>query len=167
MNIRREAPGEESRIRAIYETAFETTAEADVVESLRKESSPYLGLVAEEDGAILGHLVLTEVVVETHAGRMKGLGLAPLGVAKSAQGKGIGSALVLAALDEARSLGSDFLVILGDPKFYTRFGFVQAAPALRWRSRDFDPYFMVYPLREGILEDLRGVVTYQPAIERM
>lgn len=167
MNIRRERPGEEIRIRVIYETAFETTAEADVVESLRAESSPYLGLVAEEDGAILGHLVLTEVVVETHAGRMTGLGLAPLGVAKGAQGKGIGSALVRAAIDEARGHGSDFLVILGDPKFYTRFGFVQAAPALRWKSRDFDPYFMVYPLRDGILEDLRGVVTYQPAIERM
>jgi putative acetyltransferase len=167
MNIRRESPGDEARIRAIYETAFETTAEADVVEALRAESKPYVGLVAEEEGTIVGHLVLTEVVVETHAGRMTGLGLAPLGVDRQAQGKGVGSALVLAALQEARSHHSDFLVILGDPKFYTRFGFVQAAPALRWRSRDFDPYFMVYPLREGILDDLRGVVTYQPAIERM
>jgi putative acetyltransferase len=167
VNIRRESQGDEARIREIYESAFETSAEADVVEALRTESKPYVGLVAEQAGAIVGHLVLTEVVVETHAGRMTGLGLAPLGVDKKAQGKGIGSALVIAALDEARTHRSDFLVILGDPKFYERFGFVQAAPALRWRSHDFDPYFMVYPLREGILEDLRGVVTYQPAIERM
>lgn len=167
MKVRPEAEGEQARIRAIYERAFDTDAEAGVVEALRTESRPYIGLVAEDEGVVVGHLVLSEVVVETRHGIMKGLGLAPLAVAKESQGRGIGSALVRAALEEAKRQGADFLVVLGDPAFYSRFGFVSAAPALRWRSRDFDPFFLVFPLREGILEDLRGVVTYQPAIERL
>ena len=165
--IRHEREDDAAAIRSVYQSAFPETGEARAVDELRKTSDLYLGLVAEDDGSVVGHLVLTEVSLATHAGDRRGLGLAPMGVAPAHQKKGIGGALVREAIAEGKRRGDDFIVVMGDAGYYGRFGFRRGAPTLRWRSESYDPYFMVYPLREGILDDLRGTVTYHPAIESL
>jgi putative acetyltransferase len=93
--------------------------------------------------------------------------MAPLAVAPPFRGKGVGSALVRHSIDEAKRRNEDFVVVLGDPEYYLRFGFRRGAPTLRWRSESYDPYFMVYPIREEIVSELEAMVTYHPAIETL
>jgi putative acetyltransferase len=82
--------------------------------------------VAEDDGAIVGHILFTPVVVEGRPAL--GMGLAPLAVLPGRQRQGIGSQLVRRGLDSLRERGCPFVVVVGHPEYYPRFGF---EPALR------------------------------------
>jgi putative acetyltransferase len=166
--IRPESPAEFDRIRTIYVEAFPKGREAEVVDQLRRSGRGYAGLVAEVGGEIAGHIVLTQVDLATRRGDdARGIGIAPLAVAPKFRRRGVGGALVRAAIAEAKRRNEDFVVVLGDPEYYLRFGFRKGAPTLRWRSESFDPYFMVYPIREEIVSELEAMVTYHPAIEML
>lgn len=167
ITIRAEAPGDLERVREVHLAAFPDATEADLVDRLRAEASPYIGLVAEVDGTVAGHLCMTEVAIENQAGRRTGLGIAPMGVLPSYQKKGVGSRLVAAALDTARTQGVEFVVVLGEPDYYQRFGFHLAGPAARWRSEEYDPYFQWIILRDENAGSLRGTVRYHEAIEAL
>lgn len=165
VSIGLETPADAAAIRAIHLAAFPTSAEADVVEAMRG-SDGYIGLVAEADGEPAGHLVLTPVTLATGSGDRRGLGLAPMAVLPQHQKKGVGGALLRAAIEGARERGEEFIVVLGEPAYYERFGFRRAAPVLRWRSEQYDPYFLVLTLR-GEEPSLAGTITYHPAIEAL
>ena len=166
--IRSEEPADVARVREVYRAAFPEGREADVVEQLRSSGRGYAGFVAEIDGKIAGHVVLTQVDLATRRGEdSRGIGLAPLAVAPEFRSRGVGSALVAKTIDEAKRRGEDFVVVLGDPAYYMRFGFRRGAPTLRWRSESYDPYFMVYPIREDVLAELEAMVQYHPAIEAL
>jgi putative acetyltransferase len=85
---------------------------------------PDLSFVAEEDGALVGHVMNTWNWVEGGSPRV--LQLSPLGVLPEHQRHGHGSALVRASLDAVRARGEALLVVEGNPKYYGRFGFVRA-----------------------------------------
>jgi putative acetyltransferase len=89
-----------------------------------EEYEPELSFVAEEDGAVVGHVMNTWNWLEGGSPRV--LQLAPLGVLPEHQGRGHGSALVRASLDAVHAFGEPFLVVEGNPKYYGRFGFVRA-----------------------------------------
>jgi putative acetyltransferase len=166
--IRPEQPADFDRIRELYRAAFPNGKEADVVEQLRGSGRGYAGFVAEVDGRVAGHVVLSQVDLATRKSEdARGVGMAPLAVAPGFRSRGIGAALVAKTIEEARARNEDFVVVLGDPAYYQRFGFQRGAPTLRWRSETYDPYFMVYPIREEILSDLEAMVTYHPAIETL
>jgi putative acetyltransferase len=168
IRIRPEEPADFDRIRAIYTDAFPQGREAAVVDQLRASGRGYAGFVAEVGGSVAGHVVLTQVDLATRrGGDARGLGMAPLAVAPEFRGKGVGGALVAKTIDEAKRRHEDFVVVLGDPAYYSRFGFKQGAPTLRWRSESYDPYFMVYPIRDEILGELEAMVIYHPAIEAL
>jgi putative acetyltransferase len=87
---------------------------------------PLLELVAAEDGTLVGHL-------QAAPGRLDGrataaAGVAPVCVASAHQGRGAGSALMAALIGAAEELHWPLLVLLGDPAYYSRFGFEAAAP---------------------------------------
>ena len=86
---------------------------------------PELSFVAEEDGRVVGHVMNTWCWLEGGSPRV--LQLSPLGVLPAFQGRGHGSALVRASLDAVRARGEPLLLVEGDPKYYSRFGFVRAA----------------------------------------
>lgn len=166
--VRPEQPADFDRIRAVYRAAFPLGKEADVVEQLRRSGRGYAGFVAVVDGEVAGQVVLTQVDLATRRGEdARGIGMAPLAVAPEFRGRGIGGALVRESIAEARRRNEDFVVVLGDPAYYLRFGFRRGAPTLRWRSESYDPYFMVYPIREEILTEFEAMVTYHPAIETL
>lgn len=85
---------------------------------------PELSFVAEEGGALVGHVMNTWNWVEGGSPRV--LQLSPLGVLPEYQRRGHGSALVRASLDAVRARGESLLVVEGNPKYYGRFGFVRA-----------------------------------------
>lgn len=130
--VREERPDDVPAVRAVQLSAFETPAEADLVDALRQGAEHYVSLVAETDGEIVGHIAFTEMTLEP-AREGLALGLSPLAVAPGRQRQGVGSALVEAGLERCRSLGAALVIVLGGPDYYARFGF-EPASSLGLRS---------------------------------
>ena len=139
MLIRRETPEDIDAIRSVTAQAFTGLAhslpplepdgvpgEATLVGLLRADPGwiGSLSLVAEDEtGQIVGHAVSTR----GHVDGVPALGLGPVSVVPAAQRTGVGSALVLASLAAADELGEPLVALLGDPAYYSRFGFRPAA----------------------------------------
>ena len=80
------------------------------------------------------------------------------------QGRGVGSALIREALERCPAVGWSAVFLLGDPAYYSRFGFVMAAPrGFRYESELFDSSFQVLELADGTLDGSSGWVHYNRA----
>lgn len=162
-----ETPGDRSAVRAVHAAAFPTGDEAALVDALRNDPGyvPDLSLLARVDGAVVGHVLFSEVGV---SGPASALTLAPVAVAPDHQGRGIGSQLVRAGLDRARDLGYDLVFLHGSPRFYVRFGFEPAVPAGFENPFDLpDPDFQVCELTPGALDEAGSELDYPAAFERL
>src|SRR2546422_3538487 len=126
MTIRPERSEDASRVRHVNELAFGQRMEADLVERLRQACTDSLSLVADDD-AVVGHILFTPVVIESEERRVLGMGLAPMAVLPDHQRQGIGSQLVRRGLDILRERGCPFVVVVGHPEYYPRFGFEPAS----------------------------------------
>src|ERR1041384_7412983 len=124
--IRAEEQRDWAAVRAVNVSAFETPAEANLVDALRDQAQPLVSLVAEDDGAIVGHIMFSPVSLVGHPA-LRIIGLAPMAVAPEQQRKGIGSALVRAGLEHCKQLGFGAVVVLGHPAYSPRFGFFSSA----------------------------------------
>ena len=109
----------------VHATAFGRAAEADLTDQLRSDPGfiPELSLVAVEDNTVVGHVICTRATVDGQPA----LGLGPLGVLPGRQRAGVGSVLVHSVVAAADALGEPLVVLLGDPAYYRRFGFVLAS----------------------------------------
>ncbi|MFC7527408.1 GNAT family N-acetyltransferase [Actinoplanes sp. GCM10030250] len=165
MIVQRESAGQAAEIHAVTLAAFGQAAEADLVDELRADDGwiPALSLVAIVDGAVAGHVACTR----SDLGGTPSLGLGPLSVHPDHQGRGVGKALVHTALGAADALGEPLVVLLGDPAYYSRFGFRLAAefgitpPVAEWA-----PHFQVRTL-SAYRPELRGAFTYADPFNRM
>lgn len=92
-----------------------------IVERLRAAGALTLSLVAEEDGAVAGHIAISPAAVGDASRGWFLLG--PIGVLPGCQGRGIGSALMRETMDIMKRQGAAGIVLVGDPGFYERFGF--------------------------------------------
>lgn len=157
--VRPEQPGDAAAIHALLAASFPTDAEARLVDLLRAAGHLTLSLVADEDGAVVGHVAFSPVDVERGAG---GIGLAPLAVAASHRRRGLGAELIRVGLADCRSGGYGWVVVLGDPAYYGRFGFRPAA--LVGLSDEFGggAAFQVLELVPAALSSVQGLVRYAP-----
>jgi putative acetyltransferase len=163
LRIRAEEEADRAAVHAVNAAAFPTPAEADLVDALRAAGAARVSLVAEEDGAVVGHILFSPVTLPGHPG-LALLGLAPMAVAPERQRQGIGSALVEAGLARCRELGCDAVVVLGHPEFYPRFGFVPSVRCGIGCEYPVPPeVFMLQELRPGALQGASGTVRYHPA----
>ncbi len=162
--IRPEEPEDAAQVRAVNELAFGQPAEADLVERLRRACSDSLSLVAEEGGVVVGHILFTPVVVENEGGgHVVGMGLAPMAVLPARQRQGIGSELVRRGLGVLREHGCPFVVVVGHPEYYPRFGFEPGSKhglACQWQEVP-DAAFMVLVLDASAMEGVAGVARYR------
>jgi putative acetyltransferase len=164
MNIRIEEARDATGVHAVNEAAFARPDEARLVERLRREADPYIGLVAERDGNVVGHIAFTPVTIEGWAGHPRAAGLAPLAVMPAVQRQGIGSQLARAGLTVCRMQGITLVVVLGDPEYYARFGFVPASECGLGCEYDAPAgAFRVLELQRGALTDAAGTVRYHTA----
>ncbi|KQU72712.1 GCN5 family acetyltransferase [Aminobacter sp. DSM 101952] len=134
MKLRAERPEDVDTIRSLTSAAFATAphssqTEAAIVDALRDAGALTLSLVAEDDGEIAGHVAFSPVTVNGADAGWYGLG--PVSVWPDRQGRGIGQALIRKGLDDLRQQGAKGCVLIGDPAYYGRFGFV-ADPRLTY-----------------------------------
>lgn len=130
IHIRPETRADSDAIEALTIAAFLEAPHTDhneqlIIRDLRAAGVLRHSLVAEQDGVIVGHLCFSPVTISD--GSQDWLGLGPIAVAPEKQGKGIGAALMRAGLAALDAEGVAGCVVLGDPGFYGRFGFVADA----------------------------------------
>lgn len=163
--IRIEQEEDRTAISRLHEAAFGRHFEARLVETLRRKARPYLGLVALARDELVGHLLFTPVRC-TSQPDARLLGLAPMAVAPGWQRQGIGSRLVKGGLSAARDTGARAVVVLGDPAYYGRFGFVPASGHELECAWEVPPgAFMVQPLNPPGLQGLSGLISYHGAFD--
>ena len=151
--IRSEGAGDAPAIRALHQASFPTPGEAALVDALRSAGRLLVSLIAEEAGVVVGHVAFSPV---RGAGARDGAALAPVAVLPAFRRRGIAERLIREGLAACRRSGRGFVVVLGDPPYYGRFGFL---PAARWGLRseygDSDP-FQTLELRPDALPRGRG-----------
>ena len=163
VELRPERPGDEDAIHAVTIAAFleaphTSHAEHFIVRELRRAGALSVSLVAEIDGAIVGHVAISPVTIDGAAGGWFGLG--SVSVAPGRQGAGIGSRLVREALAQLQTARARGCVLVGEPSYYGRFGF-RAAPALVLPGVP-PRYFLAMGFNETLP---RGVVAFHAAFE--
>jgi len=167
VHIRPETPADVAAIDALLVAAFgregAPRAEADLVLALGALPGfdPALSLVAEAEGSVVGYVLFTAVVIETPGGVEPSLALAPLATDRAFAGGFAGSALVREGHRRAAQAGYRSVIVLGDPRYYGRFGF---QPASHWCIRAPWPVpsraFQALELVPGALEEASGLVRY-------
>jgi putative acetyltransferase len=158
--IRTEQPEDYEAVYRVNAIAFGRENEAVLAERLRKLPGT-LSLVAIEANQVIGHLLFSPITLENSA--VEGwLGLGPVAVLPDHQRQGIGSQLIRQGLEYCRSRGGNAVVVLGDPQFYARFGFVPAADwGLRCEYDAPEGAFRVLELEAGALSSCWGLVRYR------
>lgn len=145
---------------AFLHTQHTSHCEQFIVNALRKAGKLAISLVAEKDGALVGHVACSPVTISD--GRRGWYGLGPIAAAPACQNRGIGSRLMAQSIAELQKLGAAGCVLLGDPAFYGRFGFT-AQPALI--LADVPPeYFLVLLFRGDIPV---GAVSYHESFNAL
>ena len=162
IKVRPETEADLPAIREVNEAAFPSKLEADLVDLCRSRGKIVLSLVALLDANVVGHVLFTPVTLDPpHPGWM-GLGLGPIAVRPEYQGQGVGSRLMDIGLEICRSNGVDFVVLLGDPGYYLRFGFIPAREfGLSSEYGDLDE-FQARELKPGVLRGVKARVKYTP-----
>lgn len=160
MQISDETPQDRDAIFAVTQAAFKNhphsqQTEGYIIDALRQSGALALSLVARQDGRVVGHIAFSPVVIDDGASRWYGLG--PVSVAPDFQRQGIGAALIREGLARLKEMGAAGCVVLGEPGYYTRFGF-EATPALTYSGVPPE-YFMAL----AFTASASGEVAYHPA----
>jgi putative acetyltransferase len=163
--IRPEEAPDIPAISEVHRSAFGGDTEVNIVEAVRASSGFIrdLSRVAVKDGHVVGHILLSPVHIEEGASSSPALALAPIAVRPGCQKQGIGSLLVEESLRRCRELGHSIVIVIGEPSFYSRFGFTPArAHGLEAPFPVPDEAFMVLDLAGSALGGIAGMVCYPP-----
>jgi putative acetyltransferase len=160
--VRPETPADYEAIAGVVGAAFvDEPVVVDVAAAIRASSDyrPEFSLVADDDGAIVGHVMLSGLPIDGE----RALQLSPLAVRPDRQRRGIGSALVEAALAAAAEAGERLVCVEGDPRYYSRFGF-RVSTELGVEAPPNSPAWAFQAI--ALAEDHpRGRATYPPAFD--
>lgn len=168
IHIRKETEKDYKLSETMVEKAFKNAEHSDhreqfLVAKLRKSDVfvPELCLVAEINEEIVGHIMITKLLIKDGDKKYESLALAPVSVLPEYQNKGIGSKLILQGLKISKEMGFKSVIVLGHDKYYPRFGF---RPASNWGIKaPFDvpdESFMALELENGSLDGITGTVVY-------
>lgn len=160
--IREEHPDDIEAIRSVNEKAFAQSQESHIVDALRSNSAALLSLVAIVDNEIVGHIIYSPATVHSEHGDILGAALGPMAVLPEYQRKGIGSKLVDTGNQELRAKDVPFIIVLGHPHYYPRFGFEPASRhGIRCEWEVPDDVFMVLILDQGKMSGISGMAKYR------
>jgi putative acetyltransferase len=152
-------------VRDVHLRAFDGRRdEVRLVELLHAAGAVPVSLVAaaEPDGRVVGHILFSPVQIDGCGSDLPLMvGLAPVGVLPEYQGRGIGSRLISRGLEACSEAGYGAAVALGEPGYYSRFGFKQASRKGLGNEYGVDEHFMVAELSNGALDGVGGTVRYR------
>jgi putative acetyltransferase len=159
IEIRQEQPEDVAAIRDLNRRAFGQEQEGRIVDALRAKGGVQLSLVAVDDGRVVGHILYSPVRV----GEVEGSALGPMAVDPEVQRHGIGTQLVEAGNARLRERGCPYVVVVGHPVFYPRFGFRPARPlgiTCEWEVPD--DVFLILVFDEATMSGVTGMAAYRP-----
>jgi len=162
LEIRLENPEDIPGLRVVNESAFGQVNEANLVDLIRSRGKASLSLVAARNGRVLGHILFSPVTLDSRRSNPHGVGLAPVAVLPEYQNQGIGSRLIRAGLQMCREAGWDFVIVVGHPAYYPRFGFIAGRRFGLSSSYGDGEAFMVMELKPGALKGAEGMAKYSP-----
>jgi putative acetyltransferase len=162
--IRPEQLDDAAAVGDVLRSAFPTEQEAQLVDRLRRNHQLLISLVAEVDGMIAGHIALSAIKIDGTT-NSAGVGLAPLSVRPEFQRRGIGAQLVRESLDACKHAGIEFVVVLGAPEYYQRFGFRNASLFGLENEYGAGDAFMALSLKHGSIT--AGLVRYAPEFSEL
>ena len=178
--VREEHAGDVAAIHRVNLLAFGGPGEAALVDHLRVHGKLRISLVAEQGGEVVGHIAFSPVrfIDEDAAGRPQarpaspagagGLGIGPMAVAPEHQRRGVGGHLMRAGLERCRAQGVPWVIVLGHPGYYPRFGFTPASGfGVRCAYPAPDEAFMALELVPGALRGVAGTAHYEPEFDGM
>lgn len=157
MGIRTEIPSDREAIRAIHLASFPGPDEADLVDRLRADGDAVISLVAVVEDRVIGHVMFSKMTAPFRA-----LGLAPVAVLAEHRRKGYAARLIEEGLRRAAADGRQGVFVLGDTRYYGRFGF-SADAAKDFQSSYAGEHFMALALNGKSLPVHTGRVDYAPA----
>ncbi len=129
-SIRDENPADKRAVHDVHAASFPTESEARLVDAMRAAGQLRVSLVAVDQNEVVGHVAFSPVHV---TGATDGVGLAPVAVLHDYRRRGIADRLIREGLVMCRRASHGFVVVLGDPGYYGRFGF---KPASEWALHD-------------------------------
>lgn len=162
MNIREATDQDRDAIKLIHLDAF-GEVEGPVVAKLALDllmdetAQPVLALVAEERGAVVGSIIFSTVTIRGHEDLVAYI-LAPLAVAQVAHGRGHGRALIDCGISMLEERGADLVLVLGEPRYYTRSGFTSAHSIQPPYELEHPQAWMAREIKQGVLGKAKGVV---------
>lgn len=160
--IRHELPSDDAVVDRLHERAFGPGRFARTATRIREgaDHDRALSFTALVGTLVVGSVRQTPVVADGVAGHMLG----PLTVDPAFEGRGIGAGLMRAAMEAAKAAGSRFVVLVGDPEYYARFGFRPVPPGKVFLPGPVDPARTLYAdLAEGGFAPARGLIRAAPA----
>ncbi len=166
MLIRTEIGVDAAGIDTLLRRSFATAAEAELVHQLREDGLLTLGVVATDDeGQVLGYAAFSPVTLQGEDKQW--VALAPLAVDESVRKQGIAQQLIYEGLDTLNEFGYASVVVLGDPAFYSRFGFEPAARhQLRCKWLGSEAAFQVHKLADNAFEGVGGQIEFAEPFNR-
>jgi putative acetyltransferase len=167
VEIRLELPADRAFVARLLREAFAGEDEARLVTRLAAEGDLAFSLVAEDpDGRIVGHIAFPALRAARGDRTIAAAALAPVAVALGRQRQGIGARLIEAGMAECRRLGFELVVVVGDPAYYTRFGF-SAEVARRLAAPYSGEALMALEFSPGALDGDGWRVTYPRAFAEL
>jgi putative acetyltransferase len=170
---REESAADREAVFAIHAAAFDTDAEAVLVDAVRDSSNPIVSLVAvagEEriDGLVIGHILVSPVRIDNAPEDILYMALGPMAVHPDYQRRGVGARLVLNALEACRAIDAAAVFVLGHPDYYPRLGFEHVSSlGLYYKDESYAPAFFAIENKANALTDRAGLVHYHPAFDEL
>jgi putative acetyltransferase len=159
--IREETQCDLDAIRQVNDAAFGGNAESRLVDDLRAGNYVVVSLVAVKSGQIVGHILFSDLPIQTDHEPISAASLAPMSVLPEFQRRGIGCALVRAGLTACRERGKAAVIVVGHESYYPRFGFsAQLAKRIECPFPDAGNAWMALELQPGALANVTGRVRY-------
>lgn len=168
MRIRCEHESDFDDIYSLVKTAFETAQhpadgdEQDWILKLRAGTGyiPALALVAESDGKLIGHIMLTKTYIKTGSGQIEALLLSPIAVLAGYRRNGVGGALITESLSKAKAAGYKAVFLCGDPDYYSRFGFFPVNNySITYDMEIPGEFVLACELQSGWLRNIKGKIS--------
>lgn len=167
LRVRAEDEADEGSTFSVVESAFGSRLEADLVDALRSSADPQLSLVAEADEVVVGHIFFSPITIDSARPAPPVAQLSPLAVLPGYQRQGIGTELIRAGLSRCGAIGWSAVFLVGNPAFYSRFGFQSAGPLGFSYPGPHDPYLQLLELEPGALSGVAGRIRLHPAFEEV